>query len=220
MPLKVYTHIDEMVLRIVQGEPALKVRLIKLYSSGVIAKLKNSEYAFYVLSTLASQLPSSTSTAAFTVSERTGFYIDSFFAFLYSVFDVIAQVINHKLNLGINESAVSFKRVKDILNQQHQGTQLQQIINTICNARFFKELEKYRNCSTHRRQIYIQSTTVQTTETPGYNATKPLPEVVHKLCDDPLTLKPTVARNLELITYCTKILNRVKKEIGKITKAL
>lgn len=220
MPPSVYDDIEVMRQRIIQGENPRIAGLIVLYSSGVSAKLRNSEYALFMLSALAPEVPSSTSTAQFTAHERIQFYVDSFFAFLYSTFDVIAQVVNQKLKLGLDERGVSFKSVKNVLDQLHAGTPIQQIFTSIINSPFFKNLDKYRNCSTHRRQIYIKSETVQTLETPGYNVTQPIPKVAHILCDDPLALRPTIRQNREMLAYCSKIITRVKKEISGLSKIL
>jgi hypothetical protein len=213
----VYENIEVMKDRITQGEGARVSGLIRLYSSGVTAKLRNSEYALSMLNNLYTEVGStSTSTGEFPALEGVHFYLDAFFAFLYSTFDVMAQVVNQKFRMGEDERKVSFRKIKDKLDQNHQATAIQQKFKTISNAIFFKNLEKYRNCSTHRRQIYTECKVITTTVTPGYSTTLPS-SVIIMLCDDPLILNPKVAQNREMISYCSKICDRVKKEILQIT---
>jgi hypothetical protein len=218
--MDVYEKIKKMEDQIVIGLKQTTVDRIRLYSSGLKAKLKNSEYAFNRLNELAGESNSSVSTSGFGAGEIIHFYLDSFFAFLYSSFDVMAQIVNQKLNLGIVEDKVAFKQVKQKLDQNNAGARIQQIFNTILKSRFFISLEKYRNCSTHRRQIYIQSRTTLISGTPGYTTSGDLTRIERLICDDPLTIIPTVKKNNELITYCLKMLERTKIEISKISRSL
>ena len=182
--------------------------------------MKNAEYALSKLTEFCSQIDSSTSTSQFTVSDKVHFYLDSFFAFLYSSFDVVAQVVNQKSHLLIDENQVSIKSIKTKLIQTQLGTPIQVVLKRICTSRFFKVLEKYRNCSTHLRQICIQSQRIETTLTPGYNATVPMPRISHKLCDDPLTINPRFSKNREMIKHCVDSYNKTTKEIGQILNKL
>jgi len=215
-----YRKIEDNERRITAGEGPPISNLIALYSTGLIAKMKNAEYALSKLIEFSVQIDSSTSTSQFSASDKVHFYLDSYFAFIYSSFDVIAQIANQKLRLNTDENLVSFRRLKNNLNQNYRGISIQITIEGIFNSNFFKALEKYRNCSTHRRQICIVSRTTTTTQTRGYSVTVPMPNVSHVLCDDPLTLNPRFIRNREMINYCSKIFNRTQKEIINILKSL
>ncbi len=220
--MEVYDTINEMAERISANEPTIVSRRIKLYSSGVIAKIQHANYALTKLKELSTQsdVSSSNQDIEFAVSERLHFYVDSFFAFLYSSFDVIAQVINQKLHLDKNERKVSIKSIKDAIDNNCSGIPLNTILDQLFRSNCFKNLDKYRNCSTHRRQIYIRAETVTIEETPGYTATSELIIVKRLLCDDPFSLNPTVRQERELISYCENILNRVSEEIISISNNL
>jgi len=212
-----YEKIDEMCNRLIESESSQRISArIKLYSSGVKAKLRNAEYALSQIIDLYNESDSTSSSddQDFSVTNKLFFYVDSFFAFLYSTFDVMSQVINQKKRIGKDERKVSFKGIKGKLDQSNQ---LKNLFERISNKRYFRNLEKYRNCSTHRRQIYIQSITVIISETPDYNVTGDITKVRRIICDDPFSLNPTIDQDRELIKCCTNILNKVKSEIINIS---
>lgn len=212
--------IDRMLNRILPGENIIISSRIQLYSTGVKAKLRNAEFALTNLENLYHQENNSIFIPDFTTLESIHFYIDSFFAFLYSAFDVIAQVINQKLRIGIDENKVSIKKIKGELEQYHNGTIIQQNISDLIVTNFFKNLERYRNCSTHRRQIYIESKTTTKSGTPAYSVSGPLIEINRLLCDNPLTLTPTMRQKRELLHTCSAMLKRANSEISNIAKKL
>ena len=220
--MEVYEKIKEMSDRIVQGESQTTAKKIKLYSAGVQAKLRNAEYALYKISDLSPQSNDVTSTdeGSFLITDKIHFYVDSFFAFLYSAFDVMSQVINQKMNIGTDELDVSFGKLKRILDSNYVGNPIQQLFNEISKKNFFKNLMRYRNCSTHRRQIYIKAVTSIISETPGYTSTERVTTVKRVLCDNPLSLKPKINQDRELISYCVNIFERAHKEIRRISEAL
>lgn len=214
--------LQAMSQRLAKGEGHRISKRIELYSVGVSAKFRNAEFALGMLQQLASQADSASTseTAEFGTTDKLHFYLDSYFAFLYSTFDVISQVVNQKLRLGIDERQVSFKRVTSDLAKKKAGTKVEKTYQSISQSKFFKNLERYRNCSTHRRQIYIKEMTVKISETAGYSSTGDIVTVRRVICDDPLTLKPSVKQDREIITYTSKVLERAKEEISKIAKSL
>lgn len=215
--MSVYENIENLSIRLSENEPERIAKRIKLYFSGVSAKLRNAEYALARLKELSPQSDvTSSDDSDFLISQQISFYVDSFFAFLYSSFDVIAQVINQKLRIGENEKAVSIKRIKRKIDDNHTGVAIQPILNDLLRSNFFKNLDKYRNCSTHRRQIYIQEKTVTISATPGYSTTGDMTSVERLLCDDPLLLNPTVRQERILVDYCNRMLVRSKNEISNI----
>lgn len=220
--MSVYDDITAMSDRLVAANLGRISNLIRLYSKGVEAKLSQAEYALEILNDICSPTESIhfQDDPNFSVQDKMHFYLDSFFAFLYSTFDVISQIVNQQMGLQIDERFVSFKRVSNALNNNHSGTQTQIIFSKIRNSHFFKRLDKYRNCSTHRRQIYIESRSTQIIGTPGYATTGNIDVTTHYLCDDPYKLNPKTGHNRELIAYCESKLERAKKEISKISKIL
>jgi len=215
--MSVYEKIREMSDRLSRDTPRRISSRIALYSSGVVAKIKNAEYALSKIRELSSQSDNVTTSTEqdFFISEKMQFYVDSFFAFLYSAFDIISHVINQKYRMGLNEKEVSFDKVKRNLNSNPQGNNIQILFDKASKKKYFKNLDKFRNCSTHRREIYIKTTTE--TATPGYSTSGNIPIVRRVLCDDPLSLNPKTKQNRELVDYCTDMLDKVKSEISRMS---
>ena len=216
------TEIEDLFNRITEGEPQTYLRKINLYLSGIIAKLRNAEFALNSLIEYKDSFDNLTSSdeSDFTVGDKIHFFTDSYFAFLYSAFDVSAQVINQKLRLQINEHQVSLKKVKLQIDRSHPSHGLKDMLDQLIRTRHFRNLDKYRNCSTHRRQIYIVTTTVTVSETPGYTATGDLSHVLRFLCDDPLTLTPTTNQDRELIKYTKDLYDKVLENIIEILNSI
>jgi len=215
--MSVYEDIEDMSARLQTGTQRRISGKIGLYSSGVKAKIKNADYALSKIMELSSQSDDSTTSTEqdFLISDKLHFYVDSFFAFLYSAFDIISHVINQKYGIGLNEKEVSFDRVKRFFTSNHQGHRIQLLLDKISRKKYFKNLDKFRNCSTHRRQIYIR--TITETGTPGYSTSGNVLVVRRVICDDPLSLNPKIRQNRELIEYCANMLDKVKSEISRIS---
>lgn len=133
---------------------------------------------------------------------------------------MIAQVINQNMDLSIDEKKVSIKSAKRKIDSGYSGHQVASVLNRIFRSNSFKNLEKYRNCSTHRRQIYIRAETVVIEETPGYSTTGEITSVKRLLCDDPLALTPSVSQQRELVAYCENIFSRVCSDLIDISNNL
>lgn len=196
---------------------------IFLYSLGVKAKLKHAEIAYEMIRDLTFRIESSTDSTLpepFSIQEKTHFYVDSFFAFLYSAFDVVSHVVNAKYKLGMSERKTSFDSVNRELSKNKNGTAIQLLYGKISRKQYFLALDKYRNCSTHRRQIYIKTIRTTVTTTPGYDASTTMQGTQNILCDNPLSLKPKISKNRELIFYCGEMLRSVMDEVENIFSSL
>lgn len=216
-------NIEHNAERIISGLPKKHQSNIKLYSHGAVSKITNAEYAFNKLKELNQSDDTTTSTNIdndLPPSEKICFYLDAFFAFLYSVYDVAGQIINQKLRINCDEQKVSFKYIKFHLNRYYNGTQVQKNVDALIKTNYFTNLERYRNCSTHRRQICIKIETSSVEITPGYNATDAFKSTTRVLCDDPLKINPSFDQKRELIDYCEKMLMKTKTESLKILKSL
>lgn len=218
--MTVYLKIDEMISRLSKSERKHISNRIRLYSEGVKAKMKNAEYALEKIKELSPQSDyfNSSDSQDFMVIDRIHFYVDSFFAFLYSVFDVFSHVVNHKYKLKLDEKNVSFNRIKSKLNERHQDTDIKIEYDKISRKPFFIKLDKYRNCSTHRRQIFIETLTRSVTR--GYTTSGDITEVYRVLCDDPLTLNPKTKKGIVLEKCCQDMMERVKSAIIKISEII
>jgi hypothetical protein len=67
----------------------------------------------------------------------------------------------------------------------------------------------------------LKTTATSVDGTDGYiSTTEDMSSVTRILCDNPLSLKPTTKQNRELITYSTKIMNKVVENIKSILEEL
>lgn len=161
-----------------------------------------------------------TQSTDYTVNDKLAFFVDSFFAFLYSTFDITSQVVNQKFRLTIDEDQVTFKEVNRKLRSQHLGIPTQRVYETLYNSRKFRRLKKYRNCSTHRREICIKEVVQIESVTPCYSSSVPLPAVKRLICDDPYSLNPSFDENHELVDYTSDMLQWVKTKILVILRSM
>ena len=201
-----------------------RVKRLKLYSLGVESKLQQADYALERLTALAPLSDHSKTTTAdeYDIDTRVGFYCDSFWAFLYSSLDVLGHVINQSLKLGISENAVNIKEVAQQLESKNKGEHIQRMVDACIKSTAFKNLSKYRNCSTHRRDIYTEGITTIVTSTKGYSATATgdVESTVRHICDDPLVLTPRIDQRRKIPDYLEKTRNQIVTRIEVILKNL
>jgi hypothetical protein len=198
-----------------------------LYSEGLKAKLEQVDYTLTYLEQFenrSDETESTTDENAFSINMQVHFYCDSFWTFLYSSLDVLSQVVNQTMKLELDEKNVSFLSVKGKLGgKQYNNTKVFKQYLATCNSYPYKNLEKYRNCSTHRRQIYIEEvlSSVKVKGTPGYSTTASGSNSLKRLlCDDPLTLKPKMTQNRQIPDYMNDTKIKIIKSILGIVKAI
>ena len=200
-----------------------RVQKIELYSEGLKAKMKQAQFALDSIKSFAQQSDQATSSTAnndFSISETIGFYCDSFWTFLYSSLDVLAQIINQALKLNLKEKEVSFKFVEKKLCQNHSNSKIQKRFTACEKSNSFKNLDAYRNCSTHRRQIYIKEETKTVKHTAGYKTTTAVSveSIERILCDNPLELSPRTKQQRKIPDYMEDGKNKLFAHIAKILK--
>jgi hypothetical protein len=221
--MSVYDDIENMSNRIANSHNARISARINLYSNGVKYKITEAEIAFNMLQELLLPrgAPFLKDESKFTIEQKMHFFVDSFFAFLYSAFDVISQVVNQHLQLGINENQVSFKSVEESLRANRNGDLIQIIYTQILAANYFKNLKNYRNCSTHRRHICIVTTGPKFSDGYSTTASRNLGLAVENiLCDNPLVITPTINQNREILKYCNRAFEWAKDKLSKISTDL
>jgi hypothetical protein len=104
------------------------------------------------------------------------------------------------MKLGIAERDVSFKCLLRHLNET--VSPLRGTFQQCHDSHAFTNLDDYRNCSTHRRQICIYEQTILEKQTAGYvSTTAPITTVVRLLCDNPLDLTPRYRQNRGIPDY-------------------
>lgn len=222
--MSVFDEIDDLIDRSNTNVPQVTRRQkIELYSEGLKAKIKQVQFALDSINSFAEQSDqtiSSTVPDDFLISDKIGFYCDSFWTFLYSSLDVLAQIINQTLKLNLNEKHVGFKAVENDLIQKHNTSNIQKNFTACKKSNSFKNLDAYRNCSTHRRQIYIKEEIKIVKHTAGYRTTTsgPLESVQRLMCDNPLDLAPRTSQQRKIPDYMEDTMNKLIKQIEKILK--
>jgi len=199
-------------------------RKLKLYAEGLKAKITQVNFALERLSEFDNKTDdTTTSTAqdAFTITDQVHFYSDTFWTFLYSSLDVLGQVVNQAMNLGFDEKNVSFEQVNSKLqgNRYRQSGIAKKFAECV-RSKAYKNVDRYRNCSTHRRQIYIQEEIKTVKGTAGYrtSSTGPIVTVVRTLCDDPYALSPKIDQRRKIPEYMEKTRRNILSQIEKILK--
>lgn len=199
---------------------------LTLYTKGLKSKFIQVDISIENMKSLYPQTeetPTSTESSLRTLSTqvRIEFYNDCFWTFLYSVLDIAAQIVNQSLDLGIDEGNVSFKRVCNHMEQhlpQHQATQF---MLRLVKSRAFSNTLKYRNCSNHRRPIFIHHRTTSVMVTAAYSTSSaPILTTRRIICDDPLQINPRTRQNRELLDYCTKTREAIEQCLINVVNTL
>ena len=204
----------------------------KLYAAGVKEKLRQAQFALSIMTYLeANERYGATSQGGGleiqhqildTIDDQIAFYCDCFWDFLRSAIDILAQLINTVMNLGVAERDVDFKRISDVLNDNHAANPLTKAVMLLRRSRSLKVLEEYRHCSTHRRHVYIQVKEIMTMVTgrAGYDTTNPVSQSVQRyLCDNPLDLSPRVT-DRQVVPFCQRLRHQVEAKMSRVVNRL
>lgn len=229
-------HIDKFIGRL-KYRHRLTAEII-LYAEGVKAKLNQATYACdklialqvaYYPSVGGGTTPPSNS-SILNEDELIAFYCESCWDFLRSSLDITAQVVNQVCRLGMVERDVDFKRVCEAVanSNSHSGTKLDRSLQRCLRSKSFIQLEDYRHCSTHRRQVYIEKEMTQKTVsgTSAYDLVKGIgtspssEQTIWYLCKNPWDLNPTIDRNRMVATYNGDVLGTIGWHISAILNSL
>jgi len=210
-----------------------------LYCEGLRAKLTQTSYALERLMEINKLSDDDkytitdddkytfTGDKAYPIRLQVSFFCDSFWTFLYSSLDVLSQIVNQTMNLGLDdldEKNVSFAQVKGKLQgNQYVTTQVSKAFDDCFKSHAYKNLDKYRNCSNHRREIFIVETYTSVKGTSGYATTSTGGSgktVTRILCDDPLTLLPTIEQKRKIPDYMMDTMQKIEKFIAEIIKKI
>lgn len=206
----------------------------KLYAEQVRAKFRNTRYSLGKLIELeritvqvdvqdgsTGELGQETQ---LSVAERVNFYCECFWDFLRSSLDILAQLINEVRSMSLDERSVDFKQVGSELSGRFSGTDLQRAMENCKNSDEFKTLEDYRHCSMHRRQVFINTTTIEIshTGTAGYDARVGDKRISYRsfLCNNPWDITPVVDESRPVVTYCEGLINKIGKRMVTIINRL
>ena len=197
---------------------------LKLYVEGLKSKIRQTKFVLAHLLTLSGQeddVFSSTEEELQSVLEQVCFYCDAFWIFLYSSLDVLAQIINQALSLRKDERHASFMDIKNELEINFSGSPVQIHVNYCVRSHPFKNLEKYRNCSIHRRHIYIEEEYKKVKRSAGYRTSTTeikQDKVVRTICDDPYDLIPKTTQKRIIPDYMEQTMGKILMNIVNIVK--
>jgi hypothetical protein len=216
---KVIKQIDDLLARSQKVGKTRKEK-IKLYSEGLKAKLEQVQYALDQIKSFENRtddLESTTAKDPFSITQKVNFYCDAFWTFLYSSLDVLSQITNQALKLQLDEEDVSFKSVNQKLQgNAHKDLNEAKAYLQCIKSHYYSNLDKYRNCSTHRRQIFVTESINKQISTPGYSTAPAITTVTRYLCDDPLKVKPKITIKRQIPKYMVDTKEKITKHIETI----
>ena len=199
-----------------------------LYAEQVEAKFRNARFSLYKLQELKQPIAVDSSISSSTLldnRELINFYCDCFWDFLRSSIDILAQLINERTSLGLNEKTVDIKKVAANLNQTLHP-HLKTSVDYLLGLQAFKKLEDYRHCSIHRRQVYIETREQEESilGTRGYSSstseTKKLTYVSH-ICRRPWDLTtPDIDYSKTVDMFCQELLQKLESQMVAIINRL
>ena len=221
------TAIDTLLQRL--RRRGLLTRTVKLYADCIKAKFYQARWSLDVLREIEHipNIKESTSSQEawyrITIDYKLQFFCECFWDFLRSSVDITAQLINELKVLRIPETEVTFYKVLENMSSPPSTALLFKAIKSCKSSWAFKELNSYRHCSTHRRQVCIfESPTSPSIVTKSYeyvseSATK---KVNRYLCSNPWSLNPRSSLKRPLVNYNERILETIEKRLSIIVGRL
>jgi len=156
-----------------------------------------------------------------STDDKIRFYCDCFFDLLWSAVDILGQLINEVMEVGLAENAVTFKRVANELSTQHSSSPITKQVDALIRSRALPQLEGYRHCSTHRRPVYTATIIPTVHGRAGYPTITRAPNqvVIRYLCDNPSELSPRITSR-EITPYCRSLRKQIEDKMGMIVNKL
>lgn len=224
--------IDESVKLLEQRCDALaskirgrRVGRIHLYARGMLQKLRQAEYALGQLVQLVSSLSNRTDSTDATPTvlnerQQIGYHNDSFWTFLFSAYEILAQIINQTQSYGIREKDVAFNRVTEAVKRRAPNSRLQRKLDKIKKSHHYGYVSKYRHCSNHRRPICVGVDLREFRVNEAYEDVSGSKDTVVLICDDPYHMTPKFKKMRELHKYCADELNNATTMIATVIDEL
>lgn len=208
-------------------------RNLKVYLASLEERFASIDYSLIELRRLAGLSGQSTTDTHHPFEDhrqKRDFYASCFWTFAYSVFDVLAHIVNAVHPAVTDESKVSFLRASHGYNKLQPRDRgqvaipngIQDQIRKTTNRQYFKRLAAYRQCCLHRRAVCVaeQSTEVSVSIPYVGSTAKLEPSVVTWICDDPADLVAKFAKRRQLEVECETIQKGAEDDVRKILRAL
>jgi len=233
MPISIEDNVDLLLDRL--KRKGLSTPLSELYAKGVGGKFCLARHCIDMLAYIEHldkseiQVVSSLSmiqmTCNFSTYNQVLFYCESFWNILRSSIDILAQLVNELRSLGINERDVYFGNVNTRVQSNLPNSPLQKAMRSLARSMVFRELNGYRRCVTHRRQVYVHKIrhAISSSGTEGYNYIDLSGEyttVDRFLCRNPWDIDPIVDSSRHVAGFNSKMLQKIEKRMNTIIKRL
>lgn len=160
--------------------------------------------------------------------EKRAFYSDCFWSFSYSVFDILANIMNTVHREVKDEAWVSFAYAANGYNSipnRVRGTSdlpvdVRKTVAAITKRQYFKRLAGYRRCSLHRRAVCARESLTQVSLSAPYQHTTDPNEskMVVLICDDPEDMAPKFSKQRLLEDECAQIRSSIEEDVRKIIR--
>ena len=200
-----------------------------LYTEQVAAKFKGALYSIQKLRELEQPVIAGSdkgSQELLSHVDKVNFYCDCFWDFLRSSIDILAQLINALTGSPLSETSVDIKQVARSLTSSPYAN-VKTSVDRLLALRAFSTLEEYRNCSTHRRQVFIDTRKLDTEAlgTRGYrdlidSSTSKGAVYISHICSNPWDLTPDVDNSRVVATFCEELLKKIEKQMVTIINRL
>lgn len=160
------------------------------------------------------------------------FYVDCFWSFSYSVFDILSHIVNmiHPAVKLTEESKVSFagagqgytKLEKVARGPSEIPDKVRETMTKIRNRPYFKRLGRYRQCCLHRRAVCVRDEWQTVSYSMPYPTTTSKDEsrIVSLICDDPDDMVPSFDKKRSLGDECAAIRKGIEEDVRKVIQVL
>lgn len=210
-----------------------KKQRLRVYATSLQDRLVSIRFAFDRLrdSTTSINYNVATTTQWVTGEQERDFFANAFWSFSYSMFDILAHVLNVLYPIVKTESKVSFLKAADgyaDLTAKHRGAcpafppkLLGRLQATVADGVFVR-LASYRQCCLHRRQVALGAGEARVTPSSSYVASTAKGELllVAWICDDVDAINPEFNKQTQLMEECKAIGMFVSNEITEILRLL
>lgn len=203
---------------------------VSLYSESVKAKFGQVRWSLEVLRDIehtpnieGSAATSQEAWSKMGTNDKIVFFCECFWDFLRSSIDIAAQLVNELQSLAIDEDDVSFYKVRDKMEPYMSTTLLFKALKSLERSWAFKELNSYRHCSTHRRQVYIGELPCSPsplTQVYGYMSGSTTGAMNRYLCSNPSNLRPRLSLKRPLVEHNERMLNEIEWRLSNILSRL
>lgn len=199
---------------------------LKIYVRSLSERFVSIDYSLNEVRRLSEPTGSTESSNQFQDhDQRRDFYLNCFWAFGYSAFDILAHIINTVHHAVKDESKVSFGRAahgydtitpKTFHGKEEIPANILTKLKRTTNKFYFKRLAGYRQCCLHRRAVCLQTQTTRVSFSYADSTSAGGCEHLTSICDDLDDMRPKFTNNTLLDKTCQTIRDGIENDITEI----